>query len=79
MAQTDKTMTEDIEVGATGRPTDDNDKRVTIAMLSGGQWRVYFGDDTGGRYVNVDYDDIRDYVICRRPRAELVALYNLAD
>jgi len=48
-------------------------------MLEGGLVRVSYGDDSGGRYVIVAYSDIKDHVLCRRPRTELIALYDLAD
>jgi hypothetical protein len=37
--------------------------------------RIDYGNDTGGRYRIVDYDSIRDYVTCRRPRGDLIPLY----
>ena len=58
-------------------PRNDDDKVITIAMVGDRRWRVYYGDQVGGRYVNVDYDDIRDHVTGRRPRAELIKLYKL--
>ena len=57
---------------------DKGGRQIKIAMVDG-KWRIYYGDEAGGRYVNVDYDEIRDYVPCRRPRAELIELYGLAD
>ena len=38
-------------------------------------WRVYYGDDERGRYINVAYDDIRDYVTDKKPRDELISKY----
>ena len=57
--------------------SDSNEQPYTIgiALLGDNICRVYWGDNAGGRYVNVPYDDIRDYVTSKKPRSELVSLY----
>lgn len=58
---------------------DGDGRKLTIAMVDGA-WRIYYGDEAGGRYVNIsDYDEIRDYVLSRLPRAELIERYGLGD
>jgi hypothetical protein len=57
-----------------------NDDEPTVNLtLMGGRVRVDYGDQAGGRYVIVNYDEIKDYVLSLRDRAELVELYGLAD
>ena len=53
-------------------------RHVELMMMGNGRCRVSYGDDYQGRYVIVNYDDIRDYVIGLKPHADLVDLYNLA-
>ena len=59
--------------------SDDAGRVVKVTLLAGGKCRIDYGDQVGGRWVVVPYADIKDYVLCRRPRLELVELYNLAD
>ena len=47
---------------------------VKVTMLEDGQCRIDYGDDAGGRWVVVPYADIKEYVLCRRPRLELAEL-----
>ena len=42
------------------------------------RWRVSYGNDRG-RYVVVDYADIKPYMIGEKPRADLINIYNLQD
>lgn len=51
--------------------------KVTLTMVGDGKCRISFGDAHGGRYVIVDYSEVRDYVLGLKPRAELVTLYGL--
>ena len=64
-----------------GMMSNDNDagRVVKLTLLDGGLVRIDYGDDVGGKYVLVDYADVKDHVLCRRPRMELVEMYNLAD
>ena len=55
------------------------DRQVELMMIGGQQCRVSYGDQAGGRYVIVNYDEIRDWVLGLRPRAELIKLYNLGE
>jgi len=57
----------------------ENGKRVELMMVDDGRIRVSDGDAAGGRYVILDYDEIKDYVLSLKPRAELVERYSLAD
>lgn len=57
---------------------DENKPEITVTMLDG-RCKVSYGDQAGGRYVLVDYDDIRPYILGEKPRAELVEIYHLAD
>ncbi len=52
-----------------------NGHEIEITLVGNGVCRIYWGDNAGGSYVNVPYDDIRDYVTSKKPRSELVALY----
>ena len=57
--------------------SDSNEQPYTIeiTLLGDNICRVYWGNNAGGRYVNVSYVDIRDYVTSKKPRSELVSLY----
>ena len=50
-------------------------RRIELMLMGNGRVRVAYGDQAGGRYVIADYDDIKDYVLSRRPQAELIGLY----
>jgi len=55
---------------------DHEGRAITITMLPNRQWRIYYGDEAGGQYVNIsEYDAIKDYVLQRRPKSELLTLY----
>lgn len=50
----------------------------SIKMIGDGMCRLYLADSTGslhGRYCDVAYAEIVDYVKSKRPRAELIGLY----
>jgi len=55
------------------RPT--NGHEIEITLVGDGLCRIYWGNDAGGSYVNVPYEEIKDYVVSKRPRSELVDLY----
>ena len=48
---------------------------ISITLVGDGMTRIYYGTDRGGRYVNVPYEEIKDYVVSRRPRIELLDIY----
>ncbi len=52
-----------------------NGHEIEITLVGNGVCRVYWGNESGGRFVNVSYVDIRDYVTSKKPRSELVSLY----
>ncbi len=52
-----------------------NGHEIEITLLGDGICRIYWGNEDGGSYVNVPYEEIKDYVISKRPRAELAGLY----
>ena len=55
------------------------DRQVELTMLAHQQCRISYGDHQKGRYVIRPYNEIRDYVLGLKPRAELIKLYNLGE
>ncbi len=57
--------------------SDSNEQPYTIeiTLLGDNICRVYWGNNAGGRFVNVPYGDIKDYIVSKKPRSELVDLY----
>ena len=52
-----------------------NGHEIEITLVGDGVCRIYWGNEDGGRYVNVPYGGIRDYATSKKPRSELVSLY----
>jgi len=48
---------------------------ISITLIGDGMTRIDYGTDRAGCYVNVPYEEIKDYVVSRRPRIELLDLY----
>ena len=48
---------------------------ISITLVGDGMTRIYYGTEHCGRYVSVPYEDIKDYVVSKRSRIELLDLY----
>lgn len=49
--------------------------KISLMGVGDGLCRVDYGDEFGGSYILVAYDDIRDYVLSKRPKVELLDIY----
>ena len=56
-------------------PDNSQAAEISISLVGDGMTRIYYGTDRSGRYVTVPYKDIKDYVVSKRPRKELLDLY----
>ena len=55
-----------------------DDRQVSLTLVAGGMCRISYGK-TRGRFVVVDYEIVKPYILGQRDRAELIKLYNLGD